>query len=165
MVSESGRNDGLTLEKAAKQFYMVDVNGLITKDRKDYLPFQEIFAHARDDLPDGMNLQRLIEKVKPDMLIGLTGVGGTFQEDHIRTMAKYCDRPIIFPCSNPTSRAECSAEQVCEWTGGRGIFASGSPFSPFKYGTRKIHPSQSNNMYIFPGLGQGVVISKSRVVN
>jgi malate dehydrogenase (oxaloacetate-decarboxylating)(NADP+) len=80
-------------------------------------------------------------------------------------MAKHCDRPVVFPCSNPTANAECTAEQVYDWTKGRGVFAAGSPFEPFQRGGKTIYPSQGNNMYIFPGLGQACVISKARVVN
>lgn len=82
-------------------------------------------------MEDGLPLSTIIEQVKPDILIGLTAFAGAFKEKHIRTMAKYCDRPIVFPCSNPTSKAECTAEQVYDWTDGRGVFAAGSPFPPF----------------------------------
>lgn len=116
-------------------------------------------------MEDGLDLMTVIEKVKPDILLGLSGTGGAFKEEHIRLMAKHCDRPVVFPCSNPTSKSECTAEQVYEWTDGRGVFASGSPFSPFIRKGRTVYPSQGNNMYIFPGLGQGVVMSKARVVN
>jgi len=104
-------------------------------------------------MPDGLDLMQVIEQVKPDILIGLSGVGGQFKEHHIREMAKHVDRPVVFPCSNPTSKAECTAEQVYDWTNGKGIFASGSPFPPFVRKGVTIYPSQGNNMYIFPGLG------------
>jgi len=88
-----------------------------------------------------------------------------FKEKHVREMAKHVDRPVVFPCSNPTANAECTAEEVYDWTGGRGIFAAGSPFDPFERNGKTIYPSQGNNMYIFPGLGQACVVSKARVVN
>jgi len=117
-------------------------------------------------MEEGIELLEVIKRVKPDILLGLSGKGGAFREEHIRIMAKHCDRPVVFPCSNPTANSECTAQQVYDWTDGRGIFASGSPFDPF---TRKaghlITPSQGNNMYIFPGLGQGVIMSRARVVN
>ena len=100
-----------------------------------------------------MDLLSVIKEVKPDVLLGLTGVGGTFKVEHIRAMSESCERPIVMPCSNPTSKSECTAEQVYDWSDGRALFASGSPFEEFFRKGKKIVPSQGNNMYIFPGLG------------
>jgi len=96
----------------------------------------------------------------------MTAVGGLFTEQLIKDMAKHCERPIIFPLSNPTSKAECSAKQAFEWTDGRCIFASGSPFQPVQMEDgRLFHPSQCNNMYIFPGLGLGVTLCGAKTVS
>ena len=130
---------------------------LLGKDRLDELnPEQSIFARDADDrLP----LKGVLEKYKPTILVGVTAVGGLFTEDLIRTLAANCDRPIIFPLSNPTTKAECTAEQAYEWTDGRCIFASGSPFDPVEMADgRVLTPSQCNNMYVFPGLGLGATI-------
>jgi len=113
---------------------------------------QREYARAEDD---GLPVQDVIRKYKPSAIIGVTAVGGLFTEDMIREMAANNERPIIFPLSNPTVKAECTAEQAYEWTDGRCIFASGSPFDTVKMGDRTFYPSQCNNMYIFPGLGLG----------
>jgi malate dehydrogenase (oxaloacetate-decarboxylating)(NADP+) len=94
-------------------------------------------------------LLEVIKKYKPSMLLGMTAVGGLFKEEMIRAMAANCDRPIIFPLSNPTTKAECTAEQAFEWTNGNCIFASGSPFDPVTMPDgRTVYPTQCNNMYV-----------------
>ena len=98
-----------------------------------------------------------MKHVKPSILLGLSGCGGLFQEELIREMSKHCEEPIIFPLSNPTSSAECSNAQAIEWSDGRCVFASGSPFDPVEYNGTTYVASQCNNMYIFPGIGLGAV--------
>ena len=100
------------------------------------------------------------------MLLGMTAVGGLFTEDVIRAMASGCDRPVIFPLSNPTTNAECTAEQAFEWTEGRCIFASGSPFQPVTLAStgETFHPTQCNNMYVFPGVGLGATVCGAKSV-
>lgn len=103
---------------------------MLGKERIDSLnPEQRGFAR---DVDNGLSLKGVVEKYHPTILIGVTAVGGLFTEDMIREMAKYIERPIIFPLSNPTTKAECTAEQAFEWTEGRCIFASGSPFDPVR---------------------------------
>jgi malate dehydrogenase (oxaloacetate-decarboxylating)(NADP+) len=91
------------------------------------------------------------------VLIGVCGQPGTFNQEVLREMHRHCERPIVFPLSNPTSKAECTAEQAYDWTDGAALFASGSPFPPISRGKRLMVPGQCNNMYIFPGLGMGAV--------
>ena len=119
-------------------------HSLLGKERIDSLvPEQQLFA--RDD-DDGLSLKGVVEKYHPTILIGVTAVGGLFTEDLIREMAVHEERPIIFPLSNPTTKAECTAEQAFEWTDGRCIFASGSPFDPVEMGNGKTYyTSQCNN--------------------
>lgn len=113
-----------------------------------------------------MPLIEVVRKYKPTILLGVTAVGGIFTEDLITQMAAHCDQPIIFPLSNPTTKAECTAEQAYEWTDGRCIFASGSPFAPVEFDDgRKFYPSQCNNMYIFPGLGLGASVCGAKKVS
>ena len=119
---------------------------------------------AKDD-DNEMPLLEVVRKYKPTILLGVTAVGGLFTEDIIREMAMHCERPIIFPLSNPTIKAECTAEQAFEWTEGRCIFASGSPFDTVQMEDgREFYPSQCNNMYIFPGLGLGASVCGAKKV-
>jgi malate dehydrogenase (oxaloacetate-decarboxylating)(NADP+) len=154
--------EGLSQVSAHKQFWLVDRDGLVGRGRTSLTHAQMPFA--RDDLPNGMSLVDVIAKVKPTILLGLSGVGGTFTEEVIREMSKHCAKPIIFPLSNPTSKAECTAEQAYQWTDGTAIVASGSPFGPVQYKGKTLTPTQGNNMYIFPGLGLGIIASKSKRV-
>jgi len=117
---------------------------------------QRQFTRKEDS---GMVLIDVIKKYKPTILVGVTAVGGLFTEEVVTEMGAGCERPIIFPLSNPTTKAECTAEQAYEWTDGRCIFASGSPFDPVEMDDGRIYyPSQCNNMYIFPGLGLGATV-------
>ncbi|RYY31811.1 hypothetical protein EON62_06180, partial [archaeon] len=102
-------------------------------------------------LHDGASLFEVTKAVRPTILLGLTGVGGTFTEEVVREMASHTARPIIFPLSNPTSHAECTAEQAYTWSEGRAVVASGSPFGPVTLNGRTITPSQTNNMYMYVG--------------
>lgn len=157
--------EGLSADEAKSRFYLVDARGLISTSRDESLsPGQRFFA--RRDLPDRLSLEELIATVKPTMLLGLSACAGAFTEVCVREMAKHVDRPIVFPLSNPTSVAECTATQAIEWTSGRAIFASGSPFDPVSYEGRVFPVSQCNNMFIFPGLGQAAILCRaSRVTD
>jgi malate dehydrogenase (oxaloacetate-decarboxylating)(NADP+) len=132
--------------EAKNCFFVADEKGLLAKDRLASLsPEQATFA--RDD-DGGLSLREIVNKYKPTMILGMTAVGGLFTEDLIRDMARHCERPIIFPLSNPTSKAECTAEQAVRWTDGRCIFASGSPFDPVEMDNGKMfYPTQCNNMF------------------
>eukprot|EP00804_Cyclotella_cryptica_P012857 CCRYP_010590-RA/>CCRYP_010590-RA protein AED:0.06 eAED:0.06 QI:0/0.57/0.5/1/0.71/0.5/8/2034/635 len=169
---------GRTEEEAKNCFFIADEKGyvhaafltllplysLLGVERMGELsPEQALFARKTDG---GLSLNEIVNKYKPTMLLGMTAVGGLFTEKLIRDMAKHCDRPIIFPLSNPTTKAECSAEQAFEWTDGRCIFASGSPFDPVEMDDGRIfYPTQCNNMFIFPGLGLGVTLCGAKTVS
>jgi malate dehydrogenase (oxaloacetate-decarboxylating)(NADP+) len=123
---------------------------------------QRLFVRSTDS---GMSLLDVVQKVKPTILLGVTTVGGLFTEEIVRSMSAGCERPIVFPLSNPTTKSECTAEQAYEWTDGRCIFASGSPFQPVEFRDgRTLYPSQCNNMYVFPGIGLGATICGARMV-
>ncbi|GAQ86598.1 malate dehydrogenase (decarboxylating) [Klebsormidium nitens] len=152
---------------ALHNFWLVDKDGLITKDRKPLLPLYS--AYARDPgenaLPEGANLLKVIQEVKPDFLIGLSGCGGLFNKEILREMAKR-DRPVIFPMSNPTSKAEATAEAVFKASDGRAIFASGSPFPDVVLDDGRVcHTNQGNNMYLFPGIGLGTMLCGARTIS
>ena len=105
-----------------------------------------------------------VRNAKPSVLIGVSGQGGAFTEQAVREMAKYADRPIIFPLSNPTSRSEATPQDLMNWTDGRALIGTGSPFAPVRVGGKEVRIAQTNNSYIFPGLALGIVASKARRV-
>ena len=119
-------------------------------------------CYVKHNLRDQMTLEEVIKKVKPTVLLGLTGVGGVFSEESIREMAKHHEKPVVFPLSNPDSHAECTAEEAFKWTDGRAIFASGSPFPDVALPNGKVgRTNQCNNSYSFPGLGLGITVSRA----
>jgi malate dehydrogenase (oxaloacetate-decarboxylating)(NADP+) len=151
---------GLSEEEARKHISLVDSKGLVTKGREKIEDNKKPFAldHAPAALLDA------IKDIKPTILIGATGVANTFTKEVIEAMSALNDRPVIFALSNPTSHAECTAQQAYEWSKGKAIFASGSPFDAVEYNGQTFKPGQGNNAYIFPGLGLGVVLSESTKV-
>ncbi len=107
---------------------------------------------------------RAVESFRPTVLIGASGAGGLFTQPVLEAMARLNERPIVFALSNPTSKAECTAEQAYAWTDGRAIFASGSPFAPVTFAGRIHAPGQGNNSYVFPGVGLGLILCGARRV-
>jgi len=155
--------EGMSVEDARKRCCFFDTQGLLTSNRDKIADHKQRFAR---DMPPINNFLEALETLKPTAILGLSGQPGSFPKEVIETMAKLNKRPIIFALSNPTSKAECTAEEAYRWSKGQAIFASGSPFAEVKYGN-KIHvPGQGNNVYIFPGVGLGVIVSGStRVTN
>lgn len=150
--------DGLSPAEAAERFWMVDKIGLLTSRRQKLALGQDRFARTNADAVEGASLLDVINQAKPTVLLGLAGVGGTFTEPMIRAMAQFNETPIIFPLSNPTANAECTAQQAFEWTDGRAIVSAGSPFDAVQFRGQLLRPSQGNNMFIYPGVGLGVVL-------
>jgi malate dehydrogenase (oxaloacetate-decarboxylating)(NADP+) len=153
--------EGLSLREARQRCWLFDVNGLIESTRTGLAPFQEPFAHAHAPTRDFV---AAIESIKPTAIIGVSTVAKSFSQPVIEAMSRLNRRPIILPLSNPTSRSECTAEEAYRWSEGRAIFGSGSPFGPVEAGGRTLVPRQANNVYIFPGVGLGVVASGARRV-
>ena len=152
---------GIPEDEAKRRCWYVDSKGLIVKERTDLSEHKKAFAH---DYPFRAGLQQIIEDLKPTALIGAAGRGRLFTQPIIEMMARLNSHPLIFALSNPTSKAECTAEEAYRWSGGRAIFASGSPFEPVQIDGRTFIPGQGNNAYIFPGVGLGVLASESRLV-
>uniref|UniRef100_A0A2K5WMQ3 NADP-dependent malic enzyme n=1 Tax=Macaca fascicularis TaxID=9541 RepID=A0A2K5WMQ3_MACFA len=147
--------EGLPKEKAIKKIWLVDSKGLIVKGRASLTQEKEKFAHEHEEMK---NLEAIVQEIKPTALIGVAAIGGAFSEQILKDMAAFNERPIIFALSNPTSKAECSAEQCYRITKGRAIFASGSPFDPVTLPNgQTLYPGQGNNSYVFPGVALGVV--------
>ncbi len=144
---------GLSNEEARDRIWLIDSKGLITQDRGDLEPQELPYAkkHAPTTLPD------LIKEVQPQVLIGATGSAGAFTQETVETMSAVNERPVIFALSNPTSQAECTAEQAYTWSKGKALFASGSPFDPVTHDGITSIPGQGNNAYIFPGVALGAI--------
>ena len=150
---------GLSEEEAIKRLWLMDSKGLIVKSRTNLNEKPHAIPYAQD--VKGMDFINAIKEHKPHIVIGATGHPGGFAEEVIRLMSEQHERPGVFALSNPTSRAECTAEQAYTWSEGRAVFASGSPFSPVKYGNKTFVPGQGNNAYIFPGVGLGAIACKA----
>jgi len=162
---------GLTKEEAYARFYLVDRNGLLQDDMNHLLPFQTHFATKKSvttnwNVADKGNitLAEVIHNARPTILLGVSGQPNQFKEAMIRDMASFCKRPIIFPLSNPTSKAEAVPNDLLHWTDGQALVATGSPFDPITINGRTIPIAQCNNSYIFPGAGLAVVASKAKRV-
>ncbi|XP_022609309.1 NADP-dependent malic enzyme [Seriola dumerili] len=154
LITMAMEKEGLAKEECLKKIWMVDSKGLIVKGRDHLTHEKERFAHEH---PHVKRLEDVVQELKPTAIIGVAAVAGAFSEQVIRDMASFNERPVIFALSNPTSKAECTAEQCYMFTEGRGIFASGSPFDPVTMPDgRTFYPGQGNNAYIFPGVGLGV---------
>ena len=152
---------GLSESEARPRCWFVDSKGLVVTNRDDLAEYKRPFCHHHEFLSDGA---AIIEAIRPTVLIGVSGTAGVFSPAILQAAGKLNARPIIFALSNPTSAAECTAEEAYRWTDGRAIFASGSPFDPVKIGDQTFVPSQGNNVYIFPGVGLGVIACGSRLV-
>ncbi len=152
---------GLDNRTARERLWFVDLHGLVHAGRDDLAPHNLPYAHEHP----AADFMGTLRSIKPHALIGATGSPGLFTRDVLELMAAINDQPIVFALSNPTSRAECTAEEAYRATRGRAIFASGSPFDPVVYGGKTKIPGQGNNAYIFPGIGLGALAVNARGIN
>ncbi|MED6193589.1 NADP-dependent malic enzyme 4, chloroplastic [Stylosanthes scabra] len=156
---EISKRTDAQVEEVRKNIWLVDSKGLIVSSRKESLQqFKKPWAHEHELITD---LVEAVNQLKPTVLIGTSGQGQTFTQAVVEAMASNNEKPIILALSNPTSQSECTAEQAYNWTQGRAIFASGSPFNPVEIDGKKYVPGQANNAYIFPGFGLGLIMSGS----
>ncbi len=160
LIRQALVKEGLTDEEARQRLWFVDEHGLICAERDDLMPHNLPYAHEAPFL----SFLGALNHIRPDVLIGATGVGGTFTRKVVKAMCRFNERPVILALSNPTSRSECTAEQAYEWSDGKAIFASGSPFEPVTIDGRRFVPGQGNNVYIFPGLGLGALAASARLI-
>ncbi len=158
LVSSAMMEEGLSLPEAHSNCWFVDSKGLVVKGRTDLVEHKKPYAH---DYPFHRDLLSAVEALKPTAVIGVSGQPGTFTPEIIKAMGRINRRPIIFALSNPTSKAECTAEAAYRHTEGRAIFASGSPFGEVSMEGKTFVPGQANNAYIFPGVGLGVLASEA----
>jgi malate dehydrogenase (oxaloacetate-decarboxylating)(NADP+) len=161
MLVRRFEKDGLSREAALERIWMFDVNGLLVRSRTDLADHQERFAH---DTPPSNDFALSILEIRPTAIVGVSTVGGAFNQQVVENMCAVNERPVIFPFSNPTSHSECTAEQAYRWSHGRAIFASGSPFPPVTYRGRTFVPGQGNNVFIFPAVGLAVLATEARRV-
>lgn len=165
MVSE-----GVSDEVARSQIFMVDRFGLLTDGMQDLRDFQQALVQQKSAVEqwsfsgEFASLLDVMNCAKPDILIGVSGQPGLFTEQVIRAMASGCENPIIFPLSNPSRQVEAQPKDVIEWTDGKAIVATGSPFAPVEHNGKKHIIPQCNNSYIFPGIGLGVIAAKASKV-
>jgi malate dehydrogenase (oxaloacetate-decarboxylating) len=162
--------EGLSDETARRQVFMVDRHGLITEGMSGLQDFQRCLAQSKSDLTDWScegewaSLDEVAAQARPTILIGVSGQPGLFTESVIQSMAKNSEAPIIFPLSNPVSRAEATPENIIRWTDGKAIIATGSPFLPVSHNGESYRIAQCNNSYIFPGIGLGVLAVRANRV-
>ncbi len=159
---------GLSEAEARSRFWILNSKGLLTRHQKTIQFFQEPYVHSKEDVADwnvadqeNIMLEDTVKNAKPTILIGVSTAYNAFTEKVVKEMARHMKRPIIMPLSNPTSKSEAHPADLIEWTEGRVIVATGSPFDPVQYGDHVYEISQGNNAYIFPGLGLGVIASKA----
>ncbi len=150
--------EGMPEATARQRCWFIDSKGLVVAGRANLADYKLPYAHPHAEAP---GLLEAVEALKPTAIVGVSAMGNSFTEAAVRAMARINKRPIIFPLSNPTSKSECTAEQAYTWTEGRAVFASGSPFPTVRTNGKTFLPRQGNNAYIFPGVGLGVIVSKS----
>jgi len=153
--------EGLSPGEAKRRCWFVDSKGLVVTSRRDLAEHKRPYAHDHEPVPDALSA---VHALRPTALIGASGQPHTFTRPIIEAMSALNARPLVFALSNPTSKAECTAEQAYRWSEGRAIFASGSPFPPVDAHGQTFVPGQANNVYIFPGVALGVIVSGARRV-
>ncbi len=152
---------GSTKEEAFRNIWLFDSKGVVSKTRSGLEEHKIAFANNEINCS---NFTDAVAAIKPTAIIGLSTIKGAFNKDVIELMSSINQRPIIFPCSNPTSHSECTAEEAYTWSDGRAIFAAGSPFEPVTIGKQTYFPSQGNNIYIFPAMGLAIYATKAKRV-
>lgn len=162
LIADAMTEDGITRQEALDRIFMFDSKGLITTTRGDKLSStKQPFAH---DVPNTKDFAEAIRILKPTAIFGLAALKGGFSKEVLEAMAEVNERPMVFALSNPTTKAECTAEEAYTYTDGRCLFACGSPFPPVSYKGKTFVPRQGNNHYIFPGVGLGAIFTKTKLI-
>jgi malate dehydrogenase (oxaloacetate-decarboxylating)(NADP+) len=161
LIASAMVDEGATLEEARRRCWFVDTKGLVVKSRTDLAVHKVRFAH---DAPGQPDLMAAVKALAPTALVGVSTMPRAFTREIVEAVSRQNERPMIFALSNPTSKAECTAEEAYRWSKGKAIYASGSPFPPCLLDGQTFVPGQGNNAYIFPGVGLGVVAARARHV-
>ncbi len=162
MIVEAMRDEGMDEDDARDRIAMTDIDGLLETSRTDLNPSQKRYAK---DLPATRNLADIVKRFKPTVLIGVSTTHGLFTEEVVKAVAENTERPIIFPLSNPTDKAECTAEQAYEWTGGKALFAAGVQFPDVEVNGKTYYPGQANNFYVFPAFGLAIYATRPKHID
>jgi malate dehydrogenase (oxaloacetate-decarboxylating)(NADP+) len=149
---------GVSLEEAQSRVYMFDINGLLESTRKDLVDFQMPYAHQHAPTRDFV---AAIESIKPTTIIGVSTIGGAFNQRVIESMSRINERPVVLALSNPTEKAECTPEQAYSWSNGKAIYAAGVQFAPVHYNGQTFLSGQANNFYIFPAVGMAIFATQA----
>ncbi len=171
LLLEAMIKHGLSEQEARARFFLVDRSGLLVEGAAGLMQFQEKFCQTKQAIsnwvcndPNNITLLDVIKNIHPTVLIGVSGQPGTFTEEIVREMAAHVERPVIFPLSNPTSRSEAVPEDLITWTNNKAIIGTGSPFPPAMRNGISTRIDQTNNAYIFPGMGLGLIAVKATQV-
>jgi malate dehydrogenase (oxaloacetate-decarboxylating)(NADP+) len=159
LIASAMQMQGLSQDAARSRISLFDIHGLIEPSRADLSASQKIYAHKAAPSKD---LAKTIETLKPTILVGVSTKGGAFNQQVIEAMSRINERPIIFALSNPTDKAECSAEQAYTWSKGKALFAAGVQFPEVTIKGKTFHPGQANNFYIYPALGLATYVARPR---
>ncbi|MFC1489267.1 NAD-dependent malic enzyme [Thermodesulfobacteriota bacterium] len=161
LIVSAVTDQGMSQKEARNMCWYMDSRGLVVKSRKKLARQKRSYAHDHEFIPDFLTA---VETLKPTAIIGVSGQPRTFTRPVLEAMARHNERPIVFALSNPTSKSECTAEEAYQWTQGRAVFASGSPFEPVTCNGKRYVPGQGNNVYVFPGVGLGAIAAGARYV-
>jgi malate dehydrogenase (oxaloacetate-decarboxylating)(NADP+) len=159
LIAGAMQQKGLSLDAARGRISMFDIEGLLVASRTDLSPDQKVYARNATPTRD---LVEAVENLKPTVLIGVSTKGGAFTQRVVEAMSRLNDRPIIFALSNPTNKAECSAEEAYRWSNGKALFAAGVQFPDVTLNGQTLHPGQANNFYIYPAVGLATYVARPR---
>jgi malate dehydrogenase (oxaloacetate-decarboxylating)(NADP+) len=159
LIASAMQMRGLSPDAARSRISMFDIDGLLEPSRADLSESQKIYAHKAAPSRD---LAHTVETLKPTILVGVSTKGGAFNQPVVEAMSRLNERPIIFALSNPTDKAECSAEQAYAWSNGKALYAAGVQFPDVRIGGKTFHPGQANNFYIFPAVGLATYVARPR---
>ncbi|TNI74062.1 malic enzyme-like NAD(P)-binding protein, partial [Aeromonas media] len=162
--------EGLDPQAARDRIYILDTQGLVCDNREGLDEYKRRYAKpglllAQWDLQGKAGLTEVLRHVPISVLLGTSGAGGAFQEEHIQLMLAHCERPMVFPLSNPTANCEALPEDIFRWSQGRAIVATGSPFKDVHHEGQTFRVGQGNNVFIFPGVGLAAIVSQLREIS